>query len=139
MKREDLLKNKGYWISKIQIDLYSQLEGYMTDNNLNRTQLAKRLGVSKGYISQVLNGDFNHRLSKLVELSLSIDKFPEIKFKDLNKLLNEENEGVKTVTIEYQIKRNDKDDFDLKEQSSININESILDVNTKINLSVVNY
>lgn len=90
MKREELLRNKGYWISKIQIDLFSQLSEYMTDHNLNRTQLAKKLGVSKGYISQILNGNFNHRLSTLVELSLAMEKVPEIKFTDLSEKINEE-------------------------------------------------
>lgn len=52
----------------------------MEDNRINRTELAKRLGVSKGYISQVLNGDFDHRISKLVELALFIGYYPHITF-----------------------------------------------------------
>jgi len=117
MKREELLKNKGYWISKIQIDLYNQLENYMSENNLNRTKLAKELGVSKGYITQVLSGDFNHRISKLVELSLAINKIPEINFKDLNQLIKEESDGYKTVTWNYKIKKADDENVVLKEHS----------------------
>lgn len=84
MKREDLLKSKEYWLSKIQIDLFNQVENYLVNNHLNRTQLAEKLGVSKGYISQVLNGDADHRLSKLVELSLAVGVAPQITFTDLN-------------------------------------------------------
>ena len=47
----------------------------MKDKKLNRSQLAKKLGVTKGYITQVLNGDFDHRISKLVDLSLAINKY----------------------------------------------------------------
>ena len=118
MKREELLKNKGYWISKIQIDLYNQLEKYMSENNLNRTLLAKKLGVSKGYITQVLNGDFNHRISKLVELSLAIDKVPELNFKDLNNLIREENDGYKTITWTLKVKKSGVEDSELNEQTT---------------------
>ena len=53
MKREELLNSKEYWLSKIQIDLFNEIEKYMQRNDLNRTQLAEKLGVSKGYISQI--------------------------------------------------------------------------------------
>ncbi len=49
----------------------------MESENINRTQLAERLGVSKGYVSQLLNGDFDHRLSKLVELALAFGYVPK--------------------------------------------------------------
>ena len=72
MKREELLNSKEYWLSKIQIDLFNEVEMFMEKNNLNRTQLAEKLGVSKGYISQILNGNADHRISKLIELSYSL-------------------------------------------------------------------
>ncbi len=107
MKREDLLKNKGYWISKIQIDLYNQLEDYMKINNINRTGLAKRLGFSKGYITQVLKGDFDHRISKLVEFSLAINKVPEISFNDLDQLIMDDIDGFKTVNWQVKTRKTD--------------------------------
>jgi len=82
--REKLLKSKEYWMVKIQTQLFSLLEKYLDDNKMTRTQFANKLGVSKGYVSQILNGDFNHRLSKLIELSLAIDKVPFVEFKDLD-------------------------------------------------------
>ena len=139
MKREELLKNKGYWISKIQIDLYNQLENYMSENNLNRTKLAKELGVSKGYITQVLSGDFNHRISKLVELSLAINKIPEINFKDLNQLIKEGSDGYKTVTWNIKIKKADVEDVVLKEHSEQIGKKAEFNIKTNFDESVVNF
>lgn len=83
MTRAEFLSHREHWITKIQLDLYSELRTYMEENNINRTQLAERLGVSKGYISQVLNGDFDHKISKLVDLSLLMGKVPDISYPNL--------------------------------------------------------
>ena len=72
--RNDILKSPEYWTTQLQLDLYNCALKFMEENNLNRTQLAKHLGVSKGYVSQLLNGDYDHKLSKLVELSLACAK-----------------------------------------------------------------
>ena len=90
MKREELFKNKGYNTSKIQHELFRELSAFMEKNNMNRTQLAKHLGVTKGYVSQVLNGDFDYKLSKLVELSLAMGKMPQITFVDFDQALQPE-------------------------------------------------
>jgi len=90
MKRKELLQNKGYWTAKIQMDLYEQLKDYMHKHNLNKTQFAQRLGCTKGYVTQILQGDFNHRVSKLVELSLAINKVPKLEFVELEDYIQEE-------------------------------------------------
>ena len=87
MEREELLKSKEYWFAKLQTQLFGIIETYRKNKNLNRTQLANELNVTKGYVSQVLNGDFDHRLSKFVDLSLSVGKVPFIEFKDLEELI----------------------------------------------------
>jgi transcriptional regulator with XRE-family HTH domain len=81
---EKLLRSEAYWETKIQNDLYAAVEQYMKENGLSRKEFAQMLGVSKGYVSQILNGDFNHRLSKLIELALAIGKTPLMEFKDLD-------------------------------------------------------
>jgi len=93
MKRKELLQNKGYWIAKIQMDLYEQLKEYMKKHNLNRSQFAKQIGVTKGYVSQVLQGNFNHRISKLVELSLAIDKVPKLEFVQVDEYIEQEDDN----------------------------------------------
>lgn len=106
MNKEDLYRNEGYWTSKIQLDLYNQLDEYMRVNNLNRSELAKQLKVTKGYISQVLNGDFNHRISKLVELSLAINKIPYITFIDVNNEIINASDGYSTKLWPVVVKNN---------------------------------
>lgn len=51
---------------------------------MSKTAFAAQLGVSKGYISQLMNADFDHKISKLIELSLAIGKAPILEFVDLN-------------------------------------------------------
>jgi transcriptional regulator with XRE-family HTH domain len=101
--KEELLSSRGYWIANIQLDLFKQVDEYMKVNNLNRTQLAEKLGFTKGYISQVLNGEFNHRIATLVDLSLAIGKVPKIEFEDLSKLIQNENEGFVKKTWQIYI------------------------------------
>ena len=83
MKREELLSNPEYWMTKIQVELFNQVNNYLKEQGMTRVQLANRLGVSKGYISQIMNGNCNHRLSKIVELSLAIGKGPVISFDEI--------------------------------------------------------
>jgi transcriptional regulator with XRE-family HTH domain len=90
MKREELLGSKEFWLGNVQDELFRLMEDYLNENNLTRSQFADQLGVTKGYVSQILNGDFNHRISKLVELSLAIGKVPLINFYDLEKFIEED-------------------------------------------------
>ena len=83
MTREELLRCPEYWTTLIQNELYRQIESYMEERNMNKSQLAEHLGCSRGYVTQLLNGDFDHKLSKLVELSLAIGLAPTIAFNDL--------------------------------------------------------
>ncbi|WP_321332018.1 helix-turn-helix transcriptional regulator [uncultured Bacteroides sp.] len=109
MKREELISSKEYWLAKIQIDLFNEVNHFMEKNGLNRTQLADILGVSKGYVSQIMNGDSDHRLSKLVELSLAIGLVPNISFEELDKVVNKDamNDN-KIIAIYEEIERSKK-------------------------------
>jgi transcriptional regulator with XRE-family HTH domain len=90
MRRENLLKSKEYWLAQIQNDLFGVMESYMKDKKLNRTKLAQKLGVTKGYITQLFNGDFDHKISKLVELSLMSGKVPILSFVDIDRFISED-------------------------------------------------
>lgn len=83
MTREELLRCPEYWTTLIQNELYRQIESYMEEHNMNKSQLAEHLGCSRGYVTQLLNGDFDHKISKLVELSLAIGMVPTIDFREL--------------------------------------------------------
>jgi transcriptional regulator with XRE-family HTH domain len=80
----ELAKTRGYWLTKIQNELYACLEQYRAKNNWTRTELASHLGFSKGYLSQILNGDFDHKLSKLIDLSLAVGVVPNLHLQDLD-------------------------------------------------------
>lgn len=95
MTREELLKSPAYWTAGLQSELYRQILDYMESHHMNKTQLAEHLGCSKGYVTQLLNGDFDHKISKFVELSLAINKIPEITFSDLDEyIVSDRNEYV---------------------------------------------
>jgi len=85
MTHDELIATPEYWEAKIQIELFQKVELYLKDNKINRTELARRLGVSKGYVSQVLNGDYDHRISKFVELSLFVGYKPVVNFEPIQK------------------------------------------------------
>lgn len=95
MNRKEILSSPEYWIAKTQMDLYNCAEQFMETNQLNRTQLAKHLEVSKGYVSQLLNGDYDHKLSKLVELALAFGYVPKIDFQPLAEILSEDERSYK--------------------------------------------
>jgi len=99
----ELLSTPEYWITRIQLDLYAMIERYMKNNNLSRTELAHKLGVSKGYISQVLNGDFDHRLSKLVELSMAVGMVPQISYIPMDKVFSDSNTVVSETSVVEKI------------------------------------
>jgi len=85
--REELIKSKEYWLARLQAMLYQKVEEYLKENNMTKSEFAQKMGVSKGYISQILNGDFDHKLSKFIELSLMIEKVPLLKLEDIDKVL----------------------------------------------------
>jgi transcriptional regulator with XRE-family HTH domain len=90
ISREELLTSKEYWISKFQIELFDEVHKYLKKNKMTQTDFAKKMGVSKGYISQILNGNFDHKLSKLIEISLFIEKAPVLKFENIKNLISKD-------------------------------------------------
>jgi transcriptional regulator with XRE-family HTH domain len=84
LSKKELITTPEYWIERLQNEIFRQVQAYMEKEGLNQSQLAIRLGVSKGYVSQILNGNFNFTIKKLIELSLSIDVLPDICFKQIS-------------------------------------------------------
>lgn len=90
LSRKELIQTPEYWIETLQNEIFRQVYQYMDKKNLNQTQLAEELGVSKGYISQILNGNFNFTLKKLIELSIKIGVVPDLHFIPVNTYIEEE-------------------------------------------------
>ncbi len=98
--REELLKAEEYWFETLQNSIYRMVAEYIQKEGINQTQLAEMLGVSKGYISQIMNGNFNYTLKKMIELSLALKKAPVFEFKDLNQYIQEDTQ--KRFEMEYK-------------------------------------
>ncbi|MCF0072309.1 helix-turn-helix domain-containing protein [Dyadobacter sp. CY261] len=88
--REDLLKSSTYWLTGVQIEVFNLLNTYMEENNLTQRQVAEKLNVSPSYVSQILNGNFNFTISKLIELALLVGKAPIIQFETIEQILKAE-------------------------------------------------
>ena len=82
LTQDELLETPDYLLTKYQNEIFRVLHEYMGNNRLSQKDVAKKLGVSNAYISQVLNGNFNFTLKKLIELGLAIGKVPKIEFVD---------------------------------------------------------
>lgn len=94
MERHELLRSRAYWTVQIQIKLFNLIEDYRKKNNMTKAQIAEKLGVSKGYITQILNGDFDHKISKLVDLSLAFGKVPLFIMEDIDQYIEDDNMNV---------------------------------------------
>ncbi len=90
MKREDLVKSKEYIISQIQLNLLNLIGTYKENKKLKDYQLAEELGVSKGYVSQILHATFDHKISKIVDLALACHTMPLIYFVDIDQFVHDD-------------------------------------------------
>ena len=95
--REELLSSPEYWFEDAQNELYRQVVVFMENELLNQTQLAKKLGVTKGYVSQILKGEFNYTLKKLIEISLAVGQVPKIEYVPITKVIEDD---AKTIFVE---------------------------------------
>lgn len=106
--KEELYTSKEFILANIQIELYQAIDDYLKENNMSRTAFAEKLKVSKGYVSQMMRGEYDHKLSKFVELALSIGKVPRIELQDLTDYLASQgfdrlelNDSLELRVIEY--------------------------------------
>ena len=91
LNHDELLQTPNYLLTKYQSEIYRQIFEYMQKNDLSQTDMARKLNVSNSYISQVLNGNFNFTLKKLIELGLLIGKVPVLNFVEIDKYWQREN------------------------------------------------
>lgn len=87
INRNELLKSEEYWFEVIQNEIYRMVADHLDKNGINQNQFAEKLGVTKGYVSQVMKGNFNYTLKKLIELSIASGKVPVLEFKDVEAFL----------------------------------------------------
>ncbi len=80
LNKKELLEGPEYLLTGYQNEIFRQLSAYMEKHQMSQKDLAEKLGVSNAYVSQILNGNFNFTLKKLIELGLFIGKVPNIEF-----------------------------------------------------------
>jgi transcriptional regulator with XRE-family HTH domain len=80
VSKEELLKHPNYLLTTYQLEIYKHLVQYKKEHKLTQTEIAEKLNVSSSYISQIMNGEFNFTLKKLIELGLFIGKIPFLEF-----------------------------------------------------------
>lgn len=108
----------AYHFTKLQNKLYGEINEFLLAEGMNKTKLADKLGVTKGYISQLLNNGADHKLSKLIKLSLAIGKIPVIEFLEPEVYLKKEIQ-----------KRVDRQPLDLEK-----LNENLVDLHVEIQM-----
>lgn len=62
-----------YVVEGVLIDINEQLVRLMARLNLNKSQLATRLGVSNAYVTKLLRGNENLTLKQLVRIVVAMD------------------------------------------------------------------
>lgn len=103
MTREELISSPDYWVAKTQIDLYNKVKNYLNENEMSRSALADMMGVTRGYISQILNGNCDHRLSKIFELALAIGAVPTLSFRSLESVLSDDENNLISVPFCHKV------------------------------------
>lgn len=89
--REQLLKNERFWTETIQNKIYNDLASFVKKENISQKEIAKKMGVSKGRISQILKGDnLNFRIDTLVKICLSIGKVPSFNLEDIDSFIEDD-------------------------------------------------
>lgn len=126
MTREELLRSPEYWFENAQNELYRQVVEYKEKKGINQTELAEELGVTKGYVSQILKGEFNYTLKKLIEISLAVGKIPQIEYKTVADVIAEDKQTqfITAITdVRPELKRID---FELINFSSMEVQPSMV-------------
>jgi len=90
-KYSKTIKSEHYWNAKGQSEIYSMLKEHINQRG-DAAKLAKKIGKSPGYVSQLLSGDseLNPTWKKIVKFCLALDKVPILEIKDASTFLEEQ-------------------------------------------------
>ncbi len=114
INRAQLLKNEKFWTETIQNKIYHDLASYIEKEKISQKELAKRLGVSKGRISQILNGtNLNFRIDTLVKICMAIEKIPNFKLEDIDSFIETDAKS-NYISSVYNQEYNELGDLDSK-------------------------
>lgn len=71
------LFHREYFILSVTEDICE----YMNENKISRAQLAKRLGKTKSFVSQLLNGGRNMTIGTLADIAFSLNIQVKVQFR----------------------------------------------------------
>ncbi len=117
--KKEIIKSPNYWFEKTQNEFFRQFYDYIQNNKISQVEFAKKLNVTKGYISQILNGNFNPTLKKLIELSIAINKIPDIHFRSYDEILT--NNNIKSSLIDILAKGYEHSCFQISDTDMVEI------------------
>ncbi len=71
-KFQEFRDDADFYTEELILDLTEQIVAIMRNEGINRTELAKRLNVSKAFITKILNGNPNLTLRTMASLAKSL-------------------------------------------------------------------
>ncbi len=84
-----------YYIEGLKIDIAEQIYRLMKRQHLNQSDLARRLGTNRAYISRIMKGKTNFTIETLVKIGRCLNA--EWSFKLVNKKTDKQNKKSEAV------------------------------------------
>ncbi|MEO0069388.1 MAG: helix-turn-helix transcriptional regulator [candidate division WOR-3 bacterium] len=66
-------KDPEYWVEYLKLAFSEEIGRLMDERKMSRAELARKLGVSRAYITRLFRGTFNPTLETLVKIALALD------------------------------------------------------------------
>lgn len=79
---EEAEKDSKFHAEELKIEIAEQIFCAMERKNLNRAQLAEKLGLDKSYVSKVLKGNINLTIETIAKIGKELDAAWTIKLED---------------------------------------------------------
>ncbi|MDR1581526.1 MAG: helix-turn-helix transcriptional regulator [Synergistaceae bacterium] len=77
------LRKPEYWYEKLKSVFSNNFFRLMTEKNIGKAQLAKKIGVSKPYISKILRGDENFTVKTLAKVAFALGCEIDVNFRSM--------------------------------------------------------
>ncbi len=141
--REELLKSPDYWFEAAQNDLFAEVKQYLDKENISQTELAEKLNVSKGYISQIMNGNANFTMKKLIEFFISIGRVPQVEYLDFEEVIKKDSIKKKSlnpdlkggIIISNRFKNSFSNPLDIKKVAEKRLKKLPFEINSEMDES----
>ena len=105
----DLDKDAAFVLDSVKARLVEDICQAMKAKGINQSELAKRLGKTKQYVSRILNETANFTLASIVEISIALGCSVELRL-NAQTDENSENEFIKQVDLSQLKTESNRDD-----------------------------